>query len=506
FEIQEGRKVPSGKSSVDAEVHIFGSKIDTLEKTAPLEQQIFGSDIAHWQNALIGQRSHEIIFIQTHRAPVWVVRPKLKVSAKRLPSMGSGAQSSYAVLRDRLGALWPSLRDSPGTKHLGITFHGCTREEVMASLLGLELGSYRFSQVSKGGNPKPGYKVSLFGASAAEQRAAVVMGRSMNMARHLVNLDADKLNPLTYAEGVLRWFHNRQGISIDIWGPKRLLEERMHLHAAVGRGAPEGSHMVHIKYRPKGKPRFKSPIAIVGKGVTFDTGGLDMKPASGMRLMKKDMGGSASVVGLANWLSESESDVACDLYIALAENSVDAHSFHPGDVLTARSGVTVEIHNTDAEGRLVMADVMDVAQTVGDKPLALIDLSTLTGAMRVAVGAEIAGFFSNHDRLADLAEGYGAETGDPCWRLPLWESYRGQLRSSFADMANASDSGFAGAITAALFLQKFIKGDLPWLHFDLYCWAERGSGAFSDAGGNGQGIQLLAALLDGLTAKDFEQN
>jgi leucyl aminopeptidase len=266
-----------------------------------------------------------------------------------------------------------------------------------------------------------------------------------------------------------------------------------------------GSHMVHIKYRPKGKSRLSKPLAFLGKGVTFDTGGLDIKPASGMRLMKKDMGGSASIVGIAHWLSESGSDVACDLYLALAENAVDANAFRPGDVLTARNGLTVEIHNTDAEGRLVMADVMDVAtnKPIDSAPAALIDLSTLTGAMRVAVGTDLAGMFANHDGLADLALSSGQKAGDPAWRIPLWDSYKVQLKSSFADLSNASDSGFGGAITAALFLQKFLKHQIPWLHFDLYCWSDRANGAIGDNGGNGQGVQMMVKLLDRISQGTF---
>jgi leucyl aminopeptidase len=206
-------------------------------------------------------------------------------------------------------------------------------------------------------------------------------------------------------------------------------------------------------------------------------------------------------MGIAHWLSESGSDVAADLYLALAENAVDAHAFRPGDVLTARNGLSVEIHNTDAEGRLVMADVMDVATNKPSEtaPAALIDLSTLTGAMRVAVGTEIAGMFANHDALADLALSSGQQSGDPAWRIPLWDNYKVQLKSSFADLSNASDSGFGGAISAALFLQRFLKNQIPWLHFDLYCWTDRGSGALGDTGGNGQGVQMMINLLDRIT-------
>lgn len=502
-DLHPGRKLPSRDSSIDGEVHVFGSGVGAEKDVKKLEDELFDGDLAHWQKLLVGQRNHEVLFIQAMRGPVWIVRPKFRPESGGAPTESTSASSPYALMRDRMGGLWPLLRDAPGVKHLGIFLHECSDEESMACLLGMELGSYRFTSTVKGMLPKPSFKCSIFGATDAQRAAAQAMGQAMNLARHLVNVDAAKLNPKSYSEAISNWFKSKKEVSVEVWGPEKLRSEGMNLLAGVGQGSEHGAHMVHIKYRPKGKPRFKAPLAIVGKGVTFDSGGLDIKPASGMRLMKKDMGGSASVCGIAHWLVESESDVPCDLYLAIAENSVDAHSFRPGDVLTARNGLTVEIHNTDAEGRLVMADVFDVAQTRSEKPCALIDLSTLTGAMRVAIGTELAGFFSNHENLATLTLEAGQRTGDPCWRLPLWESYRNYLKSSFADCANASDSGFGGAITAALFLQKFIRDDLPWLHFDLHCWNDRPAGGLSDIGGNGQGIQMIAALLDELSAKTF---
>ena len=502
-DLQPARKLPSRDSSIDGEVHVFGSGLGTEKDIKKLEDDIFEGDLAHWQKLLVDQRNHEVLFIQAKRGPVWMVRPKFRSGNPGAANESTSASSPYALMRDRMGGLWPLLKDAPGVKHLGIFLHSCSSEETMACLLGMELGSYRFTSTVKGMLPKPSFKCSIFGATDAHRAAAQAMGQSMNLARHLVNLDAAKLNPKSYAEAVVGWFKGKKEVSVDVWGPEKLRAEGMNLIANVGQGAEHGAHMVHIKYRPKDKARFKAPLAIVGKGVTFDSGGLDIKPASGMRLMKKDMGGSASVCGIANWLVESESDVPCDLYLAIAENSVDGESFRPGDVLTARNGMTVEIHNTDAEGRLVMADVFDVAQTRAEKPCALIDLSTLTGAMRVAIGTELAGFFTNQETFANLAAEAGRRTGDPCWRLPLWESYRNYLKSNFADCANASDSGFGGAITAALFLQKFIRDDLPWLHFDLHCWNDRPAGGLSDVGGNGQGIQLIAALIDELSAKTF---
>lgn len=495
---------PAG-SSVDGECHIFGtSGPDYIKK----ESEILKDNLEHWQRAFVENRNIDSLFLQTRRAPVWIVRPRKTLGQavsgrgkRKTHHYGLLDQSSYAQMRDRVGGLWHSLKDTHGVKHLGIFFHDCTDDEIRGALVGLELASYRFTPTVKSKHLHPHFKMTAFGASKQQIRASRQIGESVNLARHLVNLDAAKLNPASYSEFVVKWFKDVPNVTVDVWGPERLLKEKMHLHYGVGQGAVHGSHMVHIKYRPKGKSRISKPLAFLGKGVTFDTGGLDIKPASGMRLMKKDMGGSASVMGIAHWLSESGSDVAADLYLALAENAVDAHAFRPGDVLTARNGLSVEIHNTDAEGRLVMADVMDVAtnKPAETAPAALIDLSTLTGAMRVAVGTEIAGMFANHDALADLALSSGQQTGDPAWRIPLWDNYKTQLKSSFADLSNASDSGFGGAISAALFLQRFVKNQIPWLHFDLYCWTDRGNGALGDTGGNGQGVQMMINLLERIT-------
>ncbi len=495
---------PAG-SSVDGECHIFGtSGPDYIKK----ETEILRDNLEHWQRSFVDNRNIDSLFLQTRRAPLWILRPR---KAQSQAATGRGKrkshhyglldQSQYAQMRDRVGALWHSLKDTHGVKHLGIFFHDCTDDEISGALVGLELACYRFNTTVKSKPLHPHFKMTAFGASKQQIKVSRQIGESVNLARHLVNLDAAKLNPASYSEFVVKWFKGVPGVSVDVWGPERLLKEKMHLHYGVGQGAVHRSHMVHIKYRPKGKTRLTKPLAFLGKGVTFDTGGLDIKPASGMRLMKKDMGGSASVMGIAHWLSESGSDVAADLYLALAENAVDAHAFRPGDVLTARNGLSVEIHNTDAEGRLVMADVMDVAtnRPAETAPAALIDLSTLTGAMRVAVGTEIAGMFANHDALGDLALSSGQQAGDPAWRIPLWDNYKSQLKSSFADLSNASDSGFGGAISAALFLQRFVKNQIPWLHFDLYCWTDRGNGALGDTGGNGQGVQMMINLLDRIT-------
>jgi len=268
----------------------------------------------------------------------------------------------------------------------------------------------------------------------------------------------------------------------------------MGLLLGVGQGAENAPCLVHIKYRPSKKTKQK-PVAFVGKGITFDTGGLDIKPSAGMRLMKKDMGGAAAVAALAKWVDESAYPKPCDFYLALAENSVDGKSMRPGDVLTARNGLRIEIDNTDAEGRLVLADAIDVAltQKAADQPELLINVATLTGAIKVALGADVAGLFSNQDELAEDLQAAAHLAGDWVWRMPLVEKYASSLSSNFADCKNSSE-GFGGAITAALFLQKFVRG-CPWAHLDIYAWTDKGQGPLSAGMANGQAVQLLIQYL-----------
>jgi leucyl aminopeptidase len=485
-------------SSIDAQIHVIGGSSKVEDVVAEVFGEI-GSTSHHWQKKYFESRSQDILHLQLKCGPVWMVRSH----GRTLPEAhaGQGFYDAYGHLRSLMGSLSGTLKDQTHIKHLAIKFHGCHDAEINGALLGLEIGAYRFQTIMKALDQGAPFKISLLGVHESHVSWARAMGQSMNIARHLVNLDAATLNPKTYAQFSAGWFKRFDTVTVEIWDSDKVKKERMNLLYAVGQAGVEKSHMVILRYRPKAKPRFKKPIAIVGKGVTFDTGGIDLKPASGMRLMKKDMGGSASAVGILNWLVESQSDVPCDVYLGLAENAVSSRAFHPGDVITARNRTTVEIHNTDAEGRLVMADVFDVAQDF--EPSLLIDLATLTGAMRVAVGVDIAGYFSNTDRLAAIADAASQEACDPCWRMPLWDGYKGQLKSHVADMANASDSGFAGAITAALFLQRFVRPKQKWLHFDLYCWADRPHSGLSEVGGSGQGVQLISQFLERLKPSDL---
>jgi leucyl aminopeptidase len=365
---------------------------------------------------------------------------------------------------------------------------------LQAALLGLEIALYRFKRVFKNEEPKLNLILKHKGhvLTAAAVKDAALLGHSVNLARHVVNLPPNLLNPESYADAAIQLFQGAKNVKVEIWQGAKLAKEKMGLLMAVGQGSASAPRMVHIRYRPPGAKG--APIAFVGKGITFDTGGLDIKPSSGMRLMKKDMGGSGAVLALAYWAAQSGVKKSLDVYLALAENAVSADSFRPSDVVVSRSGQSVEIHNTDAEGRLVLADVLDVAVTQKEKPRYVIDVATLTGAIKVALGSGLAGLFSTDARLARTLHAAGQEAGDLTWIMPLFQKYRSHLNSPFADMVNATD-GFGGAVTAALFLEKFVK-DVPWAHLDIYAWKDGADGAWIESGGSGQSVLGLAHWLE----------
>jgi leucyl aminopeptidase len=230
----------------------------------------------------------------------------------------------------------------------------------------------------------------------------------------------------------------------------------------------------------------------VGKGVCFDTGGLDIKPSSGMLLMKKDMGGAANVLGLARMIMEARLKIRLRVLIPAVENSISGNAFRPGDVLTSRKGMRVEIGNTDAEGRLILADALALADE--ERPDLLVDMATLTGAARVALGPDLPPFYTSDDKLAgDLAR-HAAALNDPLWRMPFWEPYYALIDSSVAEISNSGESGYAGSVTAALFLKRFVERAASYIHFDIFGWTPIPR-AGKPKGGEAQGIHALFALL-----------
>ena len=488
----------------------FGKLIDQAMASLPG----LGVD---WYRARLLKRRSEPVLVPRPEGPLWLLalgggeangEPDSTPAAPAKARRDGGASlrpGTYGGARDAGATLATAILEC-GLTSLTVKFVGSSRarEEQLGLLVGLELGAYRYRSARAGDTrPWPALELCGFTAEALSQAAPLASG--VNLARHLVNLPPCDLTPQSFAATLIQVFEPSPTLSVTVWEGDALAAEGMGLLAAVGQGATHGPRLVRLAYRPKGKAGGKSPLAIVGKGITFDSGGLDLKDAASMRLMKKDMGGAASVVGLAYWLQAAAVPVPVDFYLALAENAVDALSFHPGDVLTSRLGLSVEIDNTDAEGRLVLADAIDMAvrgegtaakgRERSRAPDLLIDLATLTGAMRVALGTRIAGMFSSDEELAADLLAAAAERGEPAWRMPLYGDYAGQLKSSVADLANSGPSRFGGAISAALFLKRFV-GDVPWAHFDMYAWADGIFGGCQEIGGSGQCVQLLARFLE----------
>ncbi len=268
-----------------------------------------------------------------------------------------------------------------------------------------------------------------------------------------------------------------------------LLEQNLPMIHAVGRAAEQEPRLIEMNWGKSG-PK----LTLVGKGVCFDTGGLDLKPASAMGLMKKDMGGSANVLGLARMIMAQKLPVQLRVLIPAVENSVSGNAFRPGDILTSRKGLTVEINNTDAEGRLVLADALTMADE--DRPDLVISMATLTGAARVAVGADLAPFFTDDDGVATALAQAARQVSDPVWRMPFHEPYEALIEPGIADLDNAPAGGFAGSITAALFLRRFVT-DSTYVHFDIYSW-QRSKEPGRSKGGLGQGPRALLQALPGM--------
>lgn len=323
------------------------------------------------------------------------------------------------------------------------------------------LGAYAFDRYKKRKRPAPRL-VALEGADMDE--AARIIEASW-LARDLVNTPTNDMGP-DALHAAAEKVANACGAEIAVIAGDALLEANYPLIHAVGRAAAQAPRIVHISWGDASAPR----LALVGKGVTFDTGGLDIKPAGGMRMMKKDMGGAAHALALAQIVMQSGLNVRLDVFLAIVENSIAGDAFRPGDVIPSRKGLTVEIDNTDAEGRLILADAL--ARACEDQPALLLDFATLTGAARTALGPDIPPFYTGDETLAAEFAAASLETNDPIWRMPLWDAYEGDMDSPIADLKNTGDGAMAGSIYAALFLRRFVT--VPaWAHFDIFAWAPK---------------------------------
>lgn len=359
--------------------------------------------------------------------------------------------------------------------------------------LGWLLAQYRFDRFKA--DPHAAGPRVLLTDTPAQIDETVALTEATCLVRDLVNLPALQLGPAEL-EAAAEKVALGGGVKLRVTAGAELAEHYPMI-AAVGLAATadRAPRLIELEWGRPEHPR----VAVIGKGVVFDSGGLNLKTADGMRIMKKDMGGAAHALGLARLIMACRLPVRLHLLIPAVENAVSGAAYRPGDVLRSRSGVSVEIGNTDAEGRLILADAL--AHAGEDKPALIVDLATLTGAARTALGPDLPALFANDEALAADLLAAGTAIDDPLWRLPLWGPYEELIASDVADIANAGDSPFAGAVTAALFLQKFVPAGTPWAHIDTYAWRPAAKPG-RPKGGDALGMRALWAMLQRRYATD----
>jgi leucyl aminopeptidase len=362
---------------------------------------------------------------------------------------------------------------SPGTYEL----HGALDNPLLAAL-GFRLGSYKFEHYRESTDP-----VILSLSTEVDQPELDRLVDAAFVARDLINMAPNDLGPETF-EVEVRAFSKARKMRVRAIVGDDLLKQNFPMIHAVGRASAEAPRLLELRWGKSNAPA----VTLVGKGVTFDTGGLDIKPPAGMLLMKKDMGGAANVLGLAHAIVDAKLKVNLRVLLPIVENAISGAAFRPGDVLPSRAGMNVEIGNTDAEGRLILADALTHADE--ENPEMIIDMATLTGAARVALGPELPPFYTHNEGLASELHQSGILWDDPLWRLPLWAPYDQLLASKVADINHISSGPFAGSITAALFLQRFVKQAKDWVHLDIFGWAPTARAGRSQ-GGTDQGIRAL---------------
>ncbi|SNR33152.1 leucyl aminopeptidase family protein [Puniceibacterium sediminis] len=390
---------------------------------------------------------------------------------------GYGSAKQRARTRFALAGAVAQL--APGTYRIT---EGLPTEDAATEALGWLLSGYGFARYS-GALPTVPALVAPDGVDATRIE---ILANSEALTRDLINTPASDMGPVAL-EQAARDLAADFGAQIAVATGDELLEANFPMIHAVGRASVEAPRLIDMRWGTTGPT-----LTLVGKGVCFDTGGLNIKPGSSMGLMKKDMGGAANVLGLARMIMALGLNLQLRVLIPAVENSISASSFRPQDILTSRKGLTVEINNTDAEGRLVLADALAFADE--EQPDLMISMATLTGAARVAVGPDLAPFFVDEDAVATALEKSGRRTADPLWRLPFWEPYEAVIEPGIADLDNAPSGGFGGSITAALFLRRFVTDTPRYVHFDIYGWQP------SPAPGRTKGgfLQGPRAILDAL--------
>ena len=406
-----------------------------------------------------------------------------------LPAPDGGVEAAAIGLGDDVAAKRGRfLIAGARTKLPGGTYRIATPlsgPKMETEALGWLLEGYRFRRYAGGAAPK----ADLVAPDGIDAAAIERIAAGEALTRDLINTPASDMGPAEL-EAAATTLAEAFGANLSVTHAEALQSANLPMIHAVGRASTRPPRLIDLTWGSDGPA-----VTLVGKGVCFDTGGLNLKPGASMGLMKKDMGGAATVLGLAQMIMASGIAVRLRVLIPAVENAVGGDAFRPGDILTSRKGLTVEINNTDAEGRLVLADALALADET--PPDLLVSMATLTGAARVAVGPDLAPFFTDDDGVAEALAASGQTVRDPVWRLPFWDPYETMIEPGIADLDNAPKGGFAGAITAALFLRRFVTATPRYAHFDIYGW-QPSAAPGRPKGGAGQGARALFDALPGL--------
>ncbi len=442
-----------------------------------------------------GQPARAIHVVHPDRFAEWLAGQPPRVRTAIAANRVAGKAGERAVLPGEAAEDWsyllvcPEPENSPwriaslGTSLPEGTYRLATGEPG-AAMLGWALGQYRFERY----RADPAEPRVLLSGEPGRIEEMLRLAEATALVRDLVNTGASDLGPaqLEDAADALAKKHNA---TLAVTRGDALAAGYPMIHAVGQAAAKENApRLIELEWGDPSHPR----VALVGKGVCFDSGGLDIKPAAGMRLMKKDMGGAAHMLALASLVMAARLKVRLHLLIPAVENAISGNAFRPGDVLKTRLGLTVENTNTDAEGRLILGDAL--AKAVEAEPALIIDFATLTGAARVALGPDLPPLFANDDALAAEFLSAAERVHDPLWRMPLWDGYDEMLKSDVADMANSPDSGFAGAVTAALFLRRFVPKTIAWAHVDTFAWRPAAK-AGRPKGGDALGLRAAWEVL-----------
>ena len=404
-----------------------------------------------------------------------------------IPNKEGKVDDIIAILdkSNNLYALSALAKESKGTFELSHEYVDLTADDVTQICLGWALGCYHFDKYKKSPSIN---QAELIIPEEANELKITSLAEAVYKVRDLVNTPPNDMMPQNLQEE-MEDLAARFDAELKVILDDQLVEQDYHAVYAVGKGSQNRPRVLDLTWGHAHHPK----VTLVGKGVCFDTGGYNIKSGSSMSLMKKDMGGSAQAIGLALMIMSMQLPVRLRVLVGAVENSVSGDAYRPSDVIQTKKGLSVEITNTDAEGRLVLSDCL--FEACKDKPELLFDFATLTGAARVALGPDLPPIYSNDDLLAHDLVTKGQEVQDPVWNMPLWDAYNDYMKSDIADLVNASPNSFGGSITAALFLQNFVEESVRWTHVDCYAWTPNGR-AGQPKGGEAQSIRAIFSYLE----------